>query len=1017
MKKIISLLLLVNFAIFSYAQNAGGHDDGAKSCSHHKILKKNHFLHNKSPNVPTHSFDVLKYDLDLDIFNCFTSPYSHAFNGTDTITFKVIEELGSIKLNAKNSSLQINYVGSAGVSFTHTNDTLEIQLDNTYFTDDIVEVSIDYSHNNIDDGHFYAGNGFVFTDCEPEGARCWFPCWDKPSDKATTNITVRVPTNVLLGSNGTLDNEWEEGGAKFFNWVNNYPVATYITVLTGKVNYNLDIVDWNGTPIYFYYNDGEDPSDVEAYIGDMADYFSETFCEHPFDKNGFATVSSEFSWGGMENQTLTTLCPNCWGEGLIAHEFAHQWFGDMITCGTWADIWLNEGFATFLTALWFGERYGSDAYKDEIDSKANSYFSGNPGRAIYMPEWVNNTPSNGQLFNFSITYCKSACVLHLLKYVLGDEVFFEAVSSYASDEENFKYKSAVTEDFITKIETISGQELDWFFEQWIYSPNHPEYENIYQIIDNGNGTWTTYFQTLQTQSGIYFQMPIEIRTNFDDGTNTTEQVFNNENGQVFSFTYDKQPTNVYFDYENKIVLKEATLTGVTSNNPINLSAYSVSSSQINVSWFHNIQDNDVMLAWSSDGVFGTPEDGVNYNNGETIAGGGTVLYSGNETVYSHTGLELRTEYFYKVWSLINTNPDYSSGIGTAATTKKMIIYYDDFEDENEWSLNGEWEVDEPNGLGGSDGNPDPDDAFAGSKILGTDLTGLGNYHGDYEADLSDRQYIAISPVIDCSSFTDTELSFHRWLGIESNIYDHVYIDISIDGGNNWTNLWTNLSEISDNMWNEQNYDISSYADGEANVQIRFALGETDSGWQYCGWNIDEFYVTGITTEAYLNVSPENHNVSKDAGSVDFNTTATVAWSISSNADWCTPNINSGNGNTAITVDYTENIGSIRTAEITFSAVGVSDVTVTVTQDDANSINENYQYEIKMYPNPAKDYIYVKSSLNSVIYIYNVLGECIFTKINNTETTRINTSKFAEGTYIIKVKTDQATKDFMFIILD
>ena len=180
-------------------------------------------------------------------------------------------------------------------------------------------------------------------------------------------------------------------GAKFFNWVHNYPVATYITVLTGKVNYNLDIVDWNGTPIYFYYNTGENPSNVESYIGDMADYFSATFCDHPFDKNGFATVSSEFTWGGMENQTLTSLCPNCWGESLIAHEFAHQWFGDMITCGTWADIWLNEGFATFLTALWLGERYGGNAYKNEIDNKANYYLSNNPGRPIYMPDWVNNT--------------------------------------------------------------------------------------------------------------------------------------------------------------------------------------------------------------------------------------------------------------------------------------------------------------------------------------------------------------------------------------------------------------------------------------------------------------------------------------------------------------------------------------------------------------------------------------------------------------------------------------------------
>ncbi len=553
--KSLFLLLLLSVSFLASSQNHQ-HEEGSQMCSHKKQSIKFLPQLNKSPNSPTHSFDVQKYTMNLDIYDCFESPFPYSFNATYTITFKVIDELSEIKLNANNSALTINSVGQAGVSYTHENDTLTISLDATYSTDDIVEVSLDYSHNNVNDGHFYVDNGFVFTDCEPEGARNWFPCWDKPSDKAQTDITLRVPTDVKIGSNGSLENEWEDGGAKYFHWVSLNPVATYITVLTGKVDYNLDIVDWEGTPIYFYYNDGEDMQGAQDYIGDMATYFSETFCSHPFAKNGFATASSQFSWGGMENQTLTTLCPNCWGEGLIAHEFAHQWFGDMITCGTWADIWLNEGFATYLTALWFGERYGYAAYKDEIDTKAYYYFSGNPGRAIYMPEWVDNTPSPGNLFNYSITYCKSACVLHQLNYVLGDDDFFAAVSAYASDVDNFKYKSAVTEDFQAKIEEETGQDLDWFFQEWVYSENHPVYNNLYQVVDNGDDTWTVYFEAAQTQTNIYFQMPIEITVNFSDATNTVERVFNSENEQVFSFTYNTEPTAITFDAENKIVLKE-----------------------------------------------------------------------------------------------------------------------------------------------------------------------------------------------------------------------------------------------------------------------------------------------------------------------------------------------------------------------------------------------------------------------------------------------------------------------------
>ncbi len=177
-----------------------------------------------------------------------------------------------------------------------------------------------------------------------------------------------------------------------------------------------------------------------------------------------------------------------------------------------------------------------------------------------------------------------------------------------------------------------------------------------------------------------------------------------------------------------------------------------------------------------------------------------------------------------------------------------IIWEDGFETNNDWSLNGEFEIDIPQGLGGNYGNPDPQTAFAGEKVLGVDLTGTGDYPGDYEADLEDREVFALSPPINCSEFINVELKFQRWLNVEQSSYDHAYIDISNDDGISWTELWTNSATITDDSWNEFTYDISQLADMKENVRLRFSIGATDGSWQYCGWNLDEIKLIGEQVE-------------------------------------------------------------------------------------------------------------------------------------------------------------------------
>lgn len=599
MKKISLFLLLLLATVIIYPQTpetpvGSVPESGWQKCAEKRI---------HSPNLPEgwlteanlpHSYDALHYALDLDIYNCFISPYPKSFKASVTITLRADSVITNIQLNAVNTSIQIDSVRMAAVSVNHTGNIALLTLDRTYTPGETLQVKIYYQHKNVTDNAFYVSNGFVFTDCEPEGARKWFPCWDKPSDKATMELRARVPATVKLGSNGRLADSVKTGDTIYYHWVSRDPVATYLFVISAKVNYNLDIVNWvhptnpaKNFPIRFYYNSGENVANAKNLIVPMTNFFTSIYGDHPFEKNGFATLNSQFSWGGMENQSLTSLCPGCWSEMLLAHEYAHQWFGDMITCATWADIFLNEGFATFSESLWLEHTGGPSAYKSDVLSNASSYMNSNPGWAISNPAWAVTTPGVNTLFNTAITYSKGAVVLHLLRYAIGDAAFFAGMRQYAEDVQ-VKYKSAVIADFQAVMSQASGQDLSWFFNQWIFQPNHPLYANKYWITTAGQNQWQVGFIGKQTQTNtVFFKMPIEIKVTFQGGTDTTMRVFHESNDQMFTFIFNRQPLSVSFDPNNQIVIKTASLT-VTDPIPVEF-----------VSFTHRVIENTVQLDWKT----------------------------------------------------------------------------------------------------------------------------------------------------------------------------------------------------------------------------------------------------------------------------------------------------------------------------------------------------------------------------------------------------------------------------------
>jgi aminopeptidase N len=568
-------ITFILFILMGYFSAQSLEQKGSWICSQKKIHSPNYYiLDNNSPNTPKHKFDVLKYTLYLDIRDCFIYPYPKSYTAYEIIQFRMDTAGNQIQLNAVNTSLQINSVSINGISFTHSSDILTITLNRTYNQGEVAQVRIDYRHLNVFDGAFYAGNGAIMTDCEPEGARKWFPCWDKPSDKALVELTAKVPAAARLGSNGRLADSTLTGDTLYYHWISRDPVSTYLVVMTGKIGYKLDIVWWHSLanpidsiPIRFYYYYSEALS-AEGYIKDMTTFYSTLFGEHPFEKNGFTTAPVPgFPLGGMENQTLTTLCMSCWTTYYISHEFSHQWFGDAITCGTWADIWLNEGFATYVESLWIEHTSGYASYKSDVVTKANYYLSNNPHWPMYNPSWAETTPPTGTLFNLAITYYKGGCVLHMLRYVLGDTVFFNCLKAYATDTAQFRYKNSVTDDFTDKISQVSGQDLHWFVDEWVKEVDHPIYANTYSFTPIGENDWQVGFLANQTQTTTPFhKMPLTVTISFASGPDTTFRFMNDQNNQFFSWTFDRQPVNLQFDPNNDIVLKQGSAAiGIVSN--------------------------------------------------------------------------------------------------------------------------------------------------------------------------------------------------------------------------------------------------------------------------------------------------------------------------------------------------------------------------------------------------------------------------------------------------------------------
>ncbi|MBE0644765.1 MAG: hypothetical protein IH600_11845 [Bacteroidetes bacterium] len=394
----------------------------------------------------------------------------------------------------------------------------------------------------------------IWTQGQGEDNRHWFPCYDFPNDKATSEVLITVDTALQTISNGALVSRSDNGdGSATWHWRQNKPHCSYLIMLAVG-DYGVFRDERDGVPVesWYYRSDAqEDVSRTFADTDDMLAFFSEyTRVPYPWKKYAQIPVR-HFLYGGMENTSATIMADTRLvvdaraaldydPQPLIAHELAHQWFGDYVTYIDWSNEWLNEGFATFFQQLWTRERFGED---DQIIQRFN-------GIRSYL-DWADRAgrvPMVGRQRGGSAnTYSKGAAVLHMLRDIIGEEEFRRVMTAWL---QRHALGSVETNDLKRTVEDVTGRSMQWFFEQWVYRAGYPDIAVAREVSANGDSLRLTFRQT-QTVDSLcrYFRLPLVMRW----PSGRTERVWIDDATQNAAFAIDgTEDAFVEIDPENLV---------------------------------------------------------------------------------------------------------------------------------------------------------------------------------------------------------------------------------------------------------------------------------------------------------------------------------------------------------------------------------------------------------------------------------------------------------------------------------
>jgi aminopeptidase N len=444
--------------------------------------------------------------------------------------------------------------GTSLLNFQHVGDLITIPLSAGGGTSEFAVTIFYQGHpQGFGYGSFTVGSynnkPTVATLSEPFFARTWWPCKDHPTDKAdSVDIYVTIDDDLVVASNGSQVSIIDNGnGTKTTHWHESYPIATYLVSLAIADYYVYsDTLNYQGytMPIDFFHY-GEPAGWIRAnnaLVREMLTTFSDIFGIYPFIREKYG--HAQFSWGGgMEHQTCTSL--GSFGEWVIAHELAHQWWGDMVTCGSWHEIWLNEGFASYGEAIWAEHKGGSAGYHNEMNSFEATWDTVATRDILY----VDDTTSVNKIFDWRV-YRKGAWVLHMLRYTVGDSAFFRILHEYGSAPR--QYGTALTADLQQIAERQTGKNLSAFFHQWIYEGGQPNYEYAFFPEATDSGV-VTYFFLNQVQKGYKpFQTDVDVRFFFPE-TSVIVRLVDTLIAQNYILRFASIPDSCVIDPDNWIL--------------------------------------------------------------------------------------------------------------------------------------------------------------------------------------------------------------------------------------------------------------------------------------------------------------------------------------------------------------------------------------------------------------------------------------------------------------------------------
>lgn len=511
-------------------------------------------------SIVPHTYDIVNHTLRLEvdpsqfyIKGSVKTGFIPFTNGLNEIYFDLSFNLSVDSVIFQNQS----------VLFTQlSNDGLKIDFPTALNASQYYEVTVYYqgvpptpSVLGGFDTSSHQGIPVAWTLSQPYAAKYWWPCKQSLNDKIdSVEMIVKTPAAYRAGSNGILLNEAISGPYRISHWKHRYPIPAYLVAFSVS-NYDVQTYYIHFSPtdslLIMEYAYPEDMSTVlseSVNMNQMFPLYNDKFGIYPFKNEKYGHMQCEFG-GGMEHTTMSSM--GVYGYEIIAHELAHQWFGNTVTCKTWDDIWLNEGFATYLTGMVY--EYNSPNLWWLVWKKNQvNYITSQPGGSV----WVDDTTDIWRIFDGRLSYAKGAMVLHMLRMTIGDSAFFQGVYNYIHDPA-LRFNFVSTADFKQHMQAVSGVDLTYFFNDWIYGQGFPYYD----IQWTQNPDLSLYFRLNQTTSHpsvSFFELPVPLQC-WSSGNDTLIWLWNTQNGEEYTVPFNATVDSIVFNPVHDIVAKLSSL--------------------------------------------------------------------------------------------------------------------------------------------------------------------------------------------------------------------------------------------------------------------------------------------------------------------------------------------------------------------------------------------------------------------------------------------------------------------------